>query len=43
MKYPVYSYRDQKVGFGQPIVDQSDAAAIRGFSFALVLKLRMGI
>lgn len=35
MKYPVYSYRDQKVGFGQPIVDQSDAAAIRGFSFAM--------
>lgn len=35
MKYPVYSYRDLKVGFGQPVVDMNDQSAIRGFSFAV--------
>ena len=35
MKYSIYSYRDAKVGFGSPFVDQSDATAIRGFSYAM--------
>lgn len=36
MKYPVYSIRDQKVGFQpQLIVEQSDQSAIRGFSYAI--------
>lgn len=35
MKYPVFSYRDLKVGFMPPQVDQSEQAAIRGFSFAI--------
>lgn len=35
MKYPIYSYRDVKSGFGSPIVDQSDVTAIRGFSYAI--------
>lgn len=35
MKYPMYSYRDSKVGFMPPQCDQSDAAAIRGFSYAV--------
>lgn len=35
MKYPVFSYRDNKVGFGMPVIDQNEAAAIRGFSYAV--------
>lgn len=35
MKYPVYSYRDAKVGFGQPIVDSNDLSAKRGFAYAI--------
>lgn len=35
MKYPIYSYRDIKSGFGGPVVDQSDSTAIRGFSYAI--------
>lgn len=35
MKYPIYSYRDIKVGFGMPMVDQNDASALRGFAFAV--------
>lgn len=35
MKYPIYSYRDLKVGYAPPQCDQSDQAAIRGFSFAI--------
>lgn len=35
MKYPIYSYRDIKSGFGSPVVDQSDVTAIRGFSYAI--------
>lgn len=35
MKYPMYSYRDVKVGFMPPQCDQSDQSAIRGFSFAI--------
>lgn len=35
MIYPVFSYRDTKVGFMPPVCDQSEAAAIRGFSFAI--------
>ena len=35
MKYPVYSYRDVKVGFMPPQCDQSDQSAIRGFSYAV--------
>lgn len=35
MKYPIYSIRDVKVGFGTPNIDQSDASAIRGFSYAI--------
>lgn len=35
MKYPIFSYRDNKVGFLSPFVDQNEESAIRGFSFAL--------
>ena len=35
MKYPVFSYRDAKVGFGFPVVDQNEVSAIRGFSYAI--------
>lgn len=35
MKYPMYCYRDLKVGFMMPQCDQSDQSAIRGFSFAI--------
>lgn len=35
MKYPIYCYRDVKVGFLPPQCDQNDATAIRGFSFAI--------
>ena len=37
MKFPMYSYRDIKVGFGQPFCDQNDNTAMRGFSFAVFL------
>lgn len=35
MKYPMYTYRDIKVGFMPPQCDQSDQAAIRGFCYAV--------
>lgn len=35
MKYPIYSYRDVKVGFGMPFTDMNDQTAMRGFSFAV--------
>lgn len=35
MKYPVYSVRDKKVGFGTPYVEQNTASAIRGFRYML--------
>lgn len=35
MKYPIYSYRDSKVGFGSPVVDQNDQTAVRGFAYAI--------
>lgn len=35
MKYPIYSIRDNKVGFMMPTCDQSDSSAIRNFSFAI--------
>lgn len=35
MKYPIYSYRDLKVAFGQPIVEMNDQTAIRGFAYAI--------
>ena len=35
MKYPMFCYRDNKVGFMMPQCDQSDQSAIRGFAFAV--------
>lgn len=35
MVYPVYSYRDNKVGFMPVQCDQNDATAIRGFAYAI--------
>lgn len=35
MKYPIFSYRDNKVGFGTPIIDQNESSGIRGFSYAI--------
>lgn len=35
MKYPIYSYRDNKAWFGQPMIDNNDESAIRGFSYAI--------
>ena len=36
MKYPLYCIRDIKVGFQpQILVEQNDATAVRGFSFAV--------
>lgn len=35
MIYPIFSYRDNKVGFGAPIIDQNEAAGVRGFSYAV--------
>ena len=35
MKYPIFSVRDIKVGFGIPYVEQTDASAIRGFSYTV--------
>lgn len=33
MKTPIYSYRDNKVGFGLPIFEMNDQSAIRGFAY----------
>lgn len=35
MVYNVYSIRDNKTAFMQPLYDQSDASAIRGFARAI--------
>lgn len=35
MKYPVYAIRDKASAFMSPVVDQSDAAAIRNFANAV--------
>lgn len=35
MKYPIYSYRDAKAWFGQPMIDNNDESAIRGFAYAI--------
>lgn len=35
MKYPIVSYRDQKVGFMPPQCEQSVTSAIRGFAYAI--------
>lgn len=35
MIYPVYSYRDSKVGFMPPQCDQTEQAAVRGFAYAI--------
>lgn len=35
MVLPMYSYRDSKVGFGSPIVEQNEQTAVRGFSYAI--------
>lgn len=36
MKFPVYSVRDLKVGFGFPYVSQSDPYAVRDFKRQLL-------
>lgn len=33
MKYPMYSYKDKKVGFMPPVCDQSDQTAVRRFTY----------
>lgn len=35
MKYPMFCYRDNKVGFMLPFCEQNDLAAVRGFSYAI--------
>lgn len=35
MLYPVFSYRDNKAWFGQPVIDNNDESAIRGFAYAI--------
>lgn len=35
MKHPVYSIRDEMVGFGSPFVDINDASAKRNFAYAV--------
>lgn len=35
MKQLVFSVRDSKVGFMPPVVDQSEASAIRNFKYAM--------
>ena len=35
MKVALYSYRDQLIGFGMPIVDMNDSTAKRGFSMQM--------
>lgn len=38
MKYPIYSYRDNKSAFGSPILEMNEYTAIRGFSYAINAK-----
>ena len=35
MKYPIYSIRDVKVGFGAPSIDINDQSRIRGFAYSV--------
>lgn len=35
MVYPVYSNRDNKVGFGAPYIELNDQTAIRGFGLKI--------
>ena len=35
MKYPMFSIKDDKTGFSCPTCDQSEASAVRNFSFAV--------
>lgn len=35
MKYDIYSYRDKVTGFGVLMLDQNEASAIRGFTYAV--------
>lgn len=35
MKYPVYSIRDEKVGFGQPQLQVNEPAMIRQFAYQI--------
>lgn len=32
---PVYSIKDELVGFGSPIVEQNEATALRNFTYAM--------
>ena len=33
MKYPLYSYKDEKVGFMPPVCESSDVTAVRRFTY----------
>lgn len=35
MKCPIYTYRDNKTGFGTPVFEMNDQSAIRGFSYRI--------
>lgn len=35
MNYSMYSVRDLKTTFGNPFLEKNDAAAIRGFTYAI--------
>lgn len=35
MKYDIYSYRDKVTGFGMLMLDQNEASAVRGFTYAV--------
>ena len=35
MKYPVYTFRDQLVGYGSPFVQRNDDTAIRQFAMMI--------
>lgn len=35
MTYDIYSYRDKVTGFGMLMLDQNEASAIRGFTYAV--------
>lgn len=35
MKYPMFSMRDEKVGFGQPMVHMSEEVARRDFAYKI--------
>lgn len=35
MRYTMYSFKDELVGFGTPFPDVSDESALRGFSYAI--------